>query len=101
MRVSLVAAVSVFIAGCAALSVSDTPAQALARERWRGCDHFPTLRLDRIEASGRVLINGRETEGPAVRECMQAAVAEQKRKGAEIPADPGLVIQSSGGTGRY
>jgi hypothetical protein len=33
MRVSLVAAASVLIAGCAALSVSDTPAQALARER--------------------------------------------------------------------
>ena len=101
MRVSLVAAVSVLIAGCAALSVSGTPAQALARERWRGCDHFPALRLDRIEASGRVLLNGRETEGAAGRECMQAALAEQKRKGAEISADPGLVIQTSGGSGRY
>ncbi len=101
MRVSLVAAVSVRIAGCAALSASDTPAQALARERWRDCDHFPTLRLDRIESSERVLLDGRETEGAAVRECMQAALAEQKRKGAEISADPGLAIQTSGGTGRY
>lgn len=88
-------------AGCAALAVSDTPAQALARERWRSCDHFPTLRLDRIDASGRVLLNGRETEGAAARECMQAALAEQERKGAEIPADPGLVVQTGGGGGRY
>jgi hypothetical protein len=73
MRVSLVDTVSVPIAGCAALSVSGTPAQALARERWRGCDHFPALRLDRIEASGRVLLNGRETEGAAARAVLSDA----------------------------
>ncbi len=98
---SLVATASLLLAGCATLTVSDTPAQALARDRWRSCDHFVTLRLDRIEPSGRVLLNGKETEGQAVRECMQTALAEQRRKGAEIPADPGLVIQASGGSGRY
>jgi hypothetical protein len=101
MRRSLVATASLLLAGCATFTVGDTPAQALARDRWRSCDHFVTLRLDRIEASGRVLLSGKEIEGQAARECMQAALAEQRRKGAEIPADPGLVIQTSGGTGRY
>ena len=101
MRPGLAIALLFLIAGCAALSASDTPAQALARERWQSCDRFPTLRLDRVEANGRVVLNGKETEGAAARECMQAAVAEQKRKGAEIPSDPGLLIQTSGGSGRY
>lgn len=101
MRFALLATASLLLAACAALTFSDTPAQAMARDRWRSCDHFVTLRLDRIEPSGRVLLSGKETEGPAVRECMQAALAEQKRKGAEIPSDPGLAIQYSGGAGRY
>ena len=101
MRLGLVPMLALLLAGCATFTAGDTAAQALARDRWRSCDHFVTLRLDRVDASGRVILSGKETEGPAVRECMQAALAEQKRKGADIPVDPGVVIEYGAGSGRY
>ena len=47
-------------AGCA--TMANTPAQDLAWERWRACDHFSTISLERIEPDGRLIVTGYETE---------------------------------------
>src|SRR5262245_62012153 len=46
--------------GCAA--ARNTPAQELPWERWRACDRFSTIALDRIDTDGRLVVKGYEVE---------------------------------------
>jgi hypothetical protein len=40
----------------------NSPAQDQALDRWRACDHFATIRLGRIDLSGRVFVTSAEYE---------------------------------------
>jgi len=60
--------------------------QALAFQRWRRCDTFATIKLQRIDLDGRVIVTGRETEEPRFLECMAAEAREQQR------SKPNLVV---------
>lgn len=75
--------------GCA--TVRNTPAQDLAWERWQTCDHFATVRLERIELDGRLIVTGYEHEAAPFTSCIREAAASQG--GRDAAASPqGLVL---------
>jgi hypothetical protein len=73
-------------AGCV---TGNTPAQDLSWERWRACDRFSTIALDRIDLDGRLVVKGQELEAAAFTACVRDAAADQVRRGAiaspEVP----------------
>jgi len=78
------------LGGCAAFK--DTPAQQLAWERWRSCDRFASVQLDRIEPNGRVWVHY-SVDGERARwqDCMRAAYRSQQAAGRLAPgAQPAL-----------
>jgi len=75
-------------AGCA--TVRNTPAQDLAWERWKTCDHFAALTLERIDLDGRLVVNGYASEAAAFTACVREAAAEQVRRG--IAAWPQVAV---------
>ncbi len=77
--------VSLFIiiamaAGCA--TARNTVAQDLAWERWKACDHFTAVTLDRIELDGRIIVNGYENTVAPFTACVHTVAADQSRGGA-------------------
>ena len=83
------------LAGCSFLLTGsavagDSPAQNLAQDRWRACDHFVTIRLGRIDPSGRVFVTGAEYEAGPFTECVREIAT---RQGAVLPVDPVVVTQ--------
>lgn len=76
--------------GCA--TMGDTPAQALAWERWRACDRFSTISLERIESDGRLIVTGYETEAQVFTACVRENAAEQARSGVVAAAPASLVL---------
>jgi hypothetical protein len=70
-------AVFVLLAGCGA--VANTPAQDLAWERWKQCDHFINVILQRIELDGRIWVETRNGNADLApwQACMRQAAAEQ------------------------
>lgn len=83
----LVIAVS---AGCA--TMGNTPAQDLAWERWRACDRFSTISLERIELDGRLIVTGYESEAHAFTTCVRETAADQARHGVASVAPRSLVL---------
>src|SRR5262249_59461172 len=77
-------------AGCA--TMANTPAQNLAWERWRACDRFSTISLERIEPDGRLIVTGYETEAIAFTTCVREAATEQTRRGVVAVGPPALVL---------
>ncbi len=76
-------------AGCA--SMNDTVAQGLAETRWRECDHFATVRLDRIALDGHVFASADLPDLAEFRGCIEGKAAEQIRDGA-LKMDPGVTV---------
>jgi hypothetical protein len=74
--------------GCA--TVRDTPAQDLAWERWKTCDHFATVTLERIDLDGRLVVRGYESEAARFTACVREAAADQVRRG--IAAGPQAAV---------
>src|SRR5215472_17214900 len=74
-------------AGCAL--VGNTPAQELSWERWKTCDRFATIALDRIDSDGRLVVKGQEMEATSFKACVREAATDQVRRGAiansEVP----------------
>jgi len=72
--------------GCA---TGNTAAQELSWERWKTCDRFATISLDRIDPDGRLVVKGQEMEATSFRVCVRDAAADQVRRGAianpEVP----------------
>ena len=96
-RVPLVVILSA-IACCAPAATGvavagNSSAQDLAVDRFRACDHFATVQLQRIEMSGRVMVTGAEYEAEPFRECMTEMARTQ---GAALPVDPVVVNQIEG-----
>ena len=70
-------AVLMLLTGCGALA--NTPAQDLAWERWKQCDHFNNVILQRIELDGRTWVETRNGNADLApwQACMRKAAAEQ------------------------
>ncbi|HXJ79064.1 MAG TPA: hypothetical protein VMS64_10325 [Candidatus Methylomirabilis sp.] len=72
--------VVVIAAGCA--TARNTPAQDLAWERWKACDHFAAISLERIDRDGRLVVRGYEHETAPFTTCVREAAADQAQRGA-------------------
>jgi hypothetical protein len=77
------------VTGCA--TVRNTPAQELGWDRWKTCDHFSMIALDRIDLDGRLVVNGHAHEARPFTACVHEAAADQVRRGAS-PAPAALVL---------
>jgi hypothetical protein len=69
-------------AGCT--TGAQTMAQDLAYQRWRRCDTFATITLQRIDLDGRVIVTGGETEQRRFLECMADQVREQRKSKPDL-----------------
>jgi len=65
--------------------------QALAFQRWRRCDTFATITLQRIDLDGRVIVTGGETDQGRFLECMAAEAREQQRSKRDLVVPPPIV----------
>jgi len=83
-RIALALAPAMAAAGC--MTGAQTIEQDLAYQRWKRCDTFATIVLQRIDTDGRVIVAGRETERDPFLSCM----AEQGR--LQQKSKPGLVV---------
>jgi hypothetical protein len=83
-RIVIALAPAMAVAGC--MTGAQTFEQDLAYQRWKRCDTFATIVLQRIDTDGRVIVTGRETEQYQFLNCMAEQVREQQR------SKPGLVV---------
>jgi hypothetical protein len=83
----LAAALAVAGAGC--LTGAQTFEQDLAYQRWKRCDTFATITLQRIDTDGRVIVSGRASEQYPFLRCMadEALLQQQSKPGLVVP-DP-------------
>ena len=82
-------AAAALLGGC--LTGAQTFEQDLALQRWKWCDKFSTITLDRIDTDGKVFVKGREDERDAFLSCMAEQAREQKRsKPSLVVPDPVL-----------
>ena len=85
---------SMVATGCAA--ARNTPAQELSWERWRACDRFSTIALDRIDTDGRLVVKGYEVEAAPFTACVQAVAADQARRGDAASPDAAVLVKLYG-----
>jgi hypothetical protein len=78
------AAVAIGAAGC--LTGAQTFEQDLAYQRWKRCDTFANIVLQRIDTDGRVIVTGREFEQYPFLNCMAEQAREQQK------SKPNLVV---------
>ena len=76
------AAVVLLAAGC--LTGAQTMEQDLALQRWKRCDTFSTIVLQRIDLDGRVIVAGRGAEENAFLSCMADQAREQRRSKPDL-----------------
>ena len=65
--------------------------QDLAYQRWKRCDTFSTIALQRIDLDGRVIVAGGESERGPFLACMAAEVREQRRSKPNLVAPDPIV----------
>jgi hypothetical protein len=83
----LTAALALAGAGC--LTGAQTFEQDLAYQRWKRCDTFATITLERIDTDGRVIVSGRAAEKDPFLRCMaDEARLQQKSKPDLVVPDP-------------
>ena len=87
-------------AGLAATCASLTPEQNLAWDRWRSCDHFATIHLVRIQATGEIVATGREYEAGLFDACVRQVALEQRAQGLAVGTSATTVNTVEGGPGR-
>jgi hypothetical protein len=71
-------------AGC--MTGAHTFEQDLAYQRWKRCDTFATIVIQRIDADGRVIVTGQEAEKERFLACMAEQAREQRK------SKPGLIV---------
>jgi hypothetical protein len=81
----------VVASGCA--TVGNTPAQDLAWERWKACDHFSMIVLDRVDLDGRLVVTGYESEIAPFTACVREAAAAQVRRGVPGGPTPAVLVK--------
>ena len=91
----LVALVAVMTAtlGCA---TANTPAQDLSWERWKTCDRFSTIALDRIDPDGRLVVKGQEFEAAPFTACVREAATDQVRRGVATSPEAAVLVKIYG-----
>ena len=80
----LAAALALAATGC--MTGAQTFEQDLAYQRWKRCDTFATIILQRIDSDGRVIVSGRTAEQYPFLRCMAEQAQEQQK------SKPGLVV---------
>jgi hypothetical protein len=86
-RAATAAAMAIGAAGC--LTGAQTFEQDLAYQRWKRCDTFANIALQRIDTDGRVIVTGREFEQYPFLNCMaEQAREQQKSKPDLVVPDP-------------
>ena len=80
-------------AGCA---TSNTPAQDLSWERWKACDRFSTIALDRIDLDGCLVVKGYQVEAALFTACVREAATDQVRRGAIASPDVAVLVKLYG-----
>lgn len=83
-RITMALAPAMAAAGC--MTGAQTVEQDLAYQRWKRCDTFATIVLQRIDTDGRVIVTGLETEQYQFLTCMAEQGREQQK------SKPGLVV---------
>ena len=78
------AAVVLALTGC--MTGAQTFEQDLAYQRWKRCDTFATITLQRIDTDGRVIVSGRTADHYPFLRCMAEQGREQQK------SKPSLVI---------
>ncbi len=84
----------VMAAGCA--TARNTPAQDLSWERWKACNHFSTIALDRIDLDGRLVVKGYEVEAAPFTTCVGEAAADQVRRGLTAKPEAAVLVKLYG-----
>ena len=86
-RAAIAAAMAIGAAGC--MTGAQTFEQDLAYQRWKRCDTFANINLQRIDTDGRVIVTGREFEQYPFLNCMaEQAREQQKSKPDLVVPDP-------------
>jgi hypothetical protein len=81
--------------GCA--TARNTPAQDLAWERWKACDHFAAITLEQIDLDGRLVVAGYEHEAAPFTTCVREAAAHQgRRQGVPAPLTAVVLVKLYG-----
>jgi hypothetical protein len=83
-RAAIAAAMAIGAAAC--MTGAQTMEQDLAYQRWKRCDTFANIVLQRIDTDGRVIVTGRETEQYPFLNCMAEQTREQQK------SKPNLVV---------
>ncbi len=74
--------IALVAAGCT--TGAQTFEQDLAYQRWRRCNTFATIVLERINTDGRVIVTGRETEQYPFLSCMAEQAREQQKSKPDL-----------------
>ncbi|HEY7252788.1 MAG TPA: hypothetical protein VIG37_19980 [Methylomirabilota bacterium] len=93
MAMSLVM-LAMIAAGCAASQ--NAPAQELAWERWKLCDHFAAITLERIDPDGRLVVAGYEHEAAPFSACVRDAAADQAHRGFSTEVTTAVLVKLYG-----
>ena len=71
--------VSMVLLASACMTGARTMAQELAFQRWRRCNTFSTVSIQRIDLDGRVIVTGGEADRERFLQCMDDQAREQRR----------------------
>ena len=86
-RIAIALAPAMAAAGC--MTGAQTFEQDLAYQRWKRCDTFATIVLQRIDTDGRVIVTGRTAEQYQFLNCMaEQGREQQKSKPSLVVPDP-------------
>jgi hypothetical protein len=96
MRVMTLSLLLVAIIGAGCATVRDTPAQELAWERWKVCDHFAAITLQQIDPDGRIVVAGYEHEAGPFTMCVREAAAAQARRGVSAGLTTAVLVKLYG-----
>lgn len=85
---------AMIVAGCA--GTRNTSAQDLAWERWKVCDHFAAIALERIDPDGRLVVAGYEHEAAPFTTCVREAAAAQASRGVSAGLTTAVLVKLYG-----
>ena len=88
-RIAIALAPAMAAAGC--MTGAQTFEQDLAYQRWKRCDTFATIVLQRINTDVRVIVTGREAEQGQFLACMAEQVLLQRKSKPDLVAPTPIV----------
>ena len=79
-----VVAASLVLAAVGCMTGAQTFEQELAYQRWKRCDNFATVTLQRIDTDGRVVVLSRTAEQNPFLRCMADQAREQQKSKPDL-----------------